>query len=997
MPRPALLVVLLIALPLLGLALLWQPTTQGAVAATSGQGTLVDVKTAAHFDESPPLRTLRSTAPAAPSLAMLLDAPSGYEGPLGPQSADSAVQPDVGALPPPMLRRSFDTLPNIAGVVPPDPVGDVGPDHYVTMSNLYFAIYIKTGELLYGPQPNNTLWQGFGGPCEAENAGDPIVLYDQIDDRWILSQFTVLGAEYFNCVAVSTSGDPTGSYYRYAFSNGTVLPDYPKYGLWSDGLYISTRDFLGTFVTSIGLYAIDRPALMSGDPNATLIHFAIPVDGNEATLGDGLLPADLDGNMLPPDGSPQWFVGTMDDGGPYAAPQDALSLWRFAANFAEPAASSVSLQAVIPTTAFDSIFPCSPGPRNCIPQPETDQKVDVQSYRQRPLWRLAYRNFGTHESLVTAQSVEAAQGMAGMRWYELRDPSGTPTIHQQGTYAPGLVDGVHRWFGSAAMDQEGNLALGYSASSESLYPSLRYTGRLVDDPLGTLPRGEGIIVAGGGSQTGASRWGDYSALTVDPTDDCTFWYTNQYYPTSSAQGWQLRVGSFRFDQCGEPDFALEVVPDALSACVGQAITAQVPIERFRGFADPVTLSAAGLPPGVDAAFAPNPVVPPGTSELTLTVAPDAAASVTTVQVVGTAPTRSHSAALDLAIYSATPAPPMLRSPLDGAVAQPRQNLVLRWQPVAQAARYTVEVATDADFSDLVYRATINGYSATLDPLAPQTTYFWRVRAVNDCGTGPWSVARHFTTEATPTILLIDDDDNNPDMRPRYEAALAARNVSWDLWDTANSDNEPGAGDLAPYRVVIWFTGDSFSIATGPNHESEAALAAWLDAPPHGCLLMSSQEYHFMRGLTPFMQNYLGAASVQNDSGDYEAVVGQGAFAGASYTLDYPFTDFSDTVEPGSGAVSFIGDNQHNAALATLGEGWRTTFWLFPWEAIDSADARADALARLLAWCNGEPTAIGLTAPSVGGASPAPRWPLGLALLSVAGAWFWVRRKQRRAL
>jgi hypothetical protein len=174
--------------------------------------------------------------------------------------------------------------------------------------------------------------------------------------------------------------------------------------------------------------------------------------------------------------------------------------------------------------AFDSIFPCAPGARECIPQPGTAQKIDHLGYRQRPLHRAAYRNFGTHESIVTNQSVEAAPGISGIRWWEIRSPNAAPAIFQQGTYAPGITDGIHRWMGSIAQDQQGNMALGYSASNSAVFPSVWYTGRLVGDALGTMPQGEGSFVNGLGSQTStAARWGDYTAMTVDPVDDCTFW------------------------------------------------------------------------------------------------------------------------------------------------------------------------------------------------------------------------------------------------------------------------------------------------------------------------------------------------------------------------------------------------------------------------------------------------------------------------------------------
>ena len=527
--------------------------SEGPAGESAASGVFRGVTIATRYDVSPPLRSIRPQPVKAEEEEReeWEDRPTGLEGALGPQTPDAAVQSKVGPGEIPSPSASFDGPSNTANATPPDPVGDVGPGHYVAMSNLSFAIYDKSGGLVYGPANNNTLWAGFGGPCQTENAGDPIVLYDQLADRWILTQFTSAGPNFFNCVAVSTTPDPTGSYYRYAFTTGTNFPDYPKYGIWPDALYISTREFAGTTgpFAGVGAYAINRAQILAGNPAAQMILFLVPPGGTPYNVGDGLLPADLDGTTPPPPGSPEFFVGSMDQGGPYGAPQDALTFWRYHVDFATPANSTFTLVGPLPVAAFDSVFdPCG-GTRNCIPQPGTAMKVDILSYRQRTTHRLAYRNFGTHESLVTNQSVEAGAGIAGVRWYEIRDPNGTPTIHQQGTYAPGATDGIHRWMGSIAMDAAGDIALGFSASNAATFPSSWYTGRVAADPPGTLPQGEASFITGTGSQTGSARWGDYTSMNVDPVDDCTFWYVNQYIPISSPGGWRLRIGSFKFPGC----------------------------------------------------------------------------------------------------------------------------------------------------------------------------------------------------------------------------------------------------------------------------------------------------------------------------------------------------------------------------------------------------------------------------------------------------------------
>jgi len=508
---------------------------------------------AVRFDISPPLGSI--PAPALMAFQPVdQDRPTGLEGPFGPQSFDPALQGFAGPVLIPAPIVSFNGPGNIAGVVPPDPVGDVGPNHYVVMTNLYFEVFDKTGVSLLGPLANNTLWVGFGGACETENAGSPIVLYDQLADRWLLTQFTTAGPTYFNCVALSTSPDPTGSYFRWAFSTGMNFPDFPKYGVWPDAYYISTREFLpaGPFA-GVGAYALDRAQMIAGNPSPQVISFLVPPGGTPYLIGDGLLPADWDGFTPPPGASPEFYLGTMDDGGPYGAPQDALTLWKFTADFMDPPSSSFVLTDTLPTDPFDSIFPCAPNPTDCIPQPSTAQKLDHRGYRQRAMWRLAYRNYGSFESLMTNQSVEAGagSGISGIRWYEIRSPNTSPVIHQQGTYAPGLSDGIHRWMGSIAMDISGNAALGFSASNSSVFPSIYYTGRKFGDPLGMLPQGEEIIITGTGSQTSPfGRWGDYTSMNVDPVDDCTFWYVNEYVPVTSSTDWQTRIGAFKFPTCG---------------------------------------------------------------------------------------------------------------------------------------------------------------------------------------------------------------------------------------------------------------------------------------------------------------------------------------------------------------------------------------------------------------------------------------------------------------
>lgn len=530
------------------------------------------------FDVSPTLRELAAAAglKVVPGLADDVREPFEIRPERGPDvvdkgySGDGALQTTIGRvkaqgplIPSPGL--TFEGLANTDNfnvfgfrVNPPDPNGEIGPNHYVEIINLVFGVYDRSGNQLLGPVDTGTLWTGFPVDDCLDPSGDPIVLYDQIVDRWILTQFTTAGPEYWNCVAISTSGDPTGSYYRYAFSTGLNFPDYPKYGVWRDTYVITTREFGPTVEYGIGVYGLEKNKMVDGDPNARVVSFFL--DGNDPAIlplvGDGLLPADIDGKQKPKNDAKIPIVGTQDDGGGYGATFDAVNIFDFEVKWNSSATASLVLNTQLPVAAFDSIFPCAPTSRDCLPQPgitNLAQYLDILSYRQRPTWRLAYRNFKDYEALVTNQSVEALPGVAGVRWYEIRRNGSTYSVYQQGTYAPS--DGVHRWMGSIAQDKKGNAVVGYSVvNGVDVFPGVRYTGRLAGDPLGQMTQGEGTIINGSGVQTTTnSRWGDYTALTVDPVDDCTFWYVNEYYTAagqaSSPAGWQTRIGSVKLTGC----------------------------------------------------------------------------------------------------------------------------------------------------------------------------------------------------------------------------------------------------------------------------------------------------------------------------------------------------------------------------------------------------------------------------------------------------------------
>ena len=456
-------------------------------------------------------------------------------------AADAAGSPE-GTAPSPATRiralapAATVSVPGISatGFLPPDTVGDVGPRHYIQAVNVAFAIYDKSGALLAGPTPINTLWASFGGPCDTQNDGDPMVRYDPLADRWVISQFALPGHQ---CFAVSKTADPVaGGWFLYAFPT-PGFPDYPKIGVWPDGYYMGTqRGFPGS---GLDVFAFERAQMLNGLPAQSVSFFV----GAPSLF---LLPSDLDG-PAPPAGTPNFFLRQID--GNVFGGVDRLEVFAFTVNWATPALSTFTPAATLPTAPFDSVL-CGGGLlASCVPQPGTSQTLEsLTVWAMQPLH---YRNFGTHESLTVNHTVDVGSDHAGVRWYELRrPPAGAWSIFQQGTHAP---DAEHRWMGSVAMNKDGALAVGYSVSSSTVFPGIRYTGRIASDPPGTLPLGEATLVAGAGSQTHpSSRWGNYSSMDVDPADDCTFWYTTEYYTSTSSAGWETRIGAFKLADCAGP-------------------------------------------------------------------------------------------------------------------------------------------------------------------------------------------------------------------------------------------------------------------------------------------------------------------------------------------------------------------------------------------------------------------------------------------------------------
>jgi len=423
---------------------------------------------------------------------------------------------------------------------PPDTNAAVGATQVVEVVNLSLAVFDKTtGTAVAGPISINNLWNGFDSSCSnGSNLSDPVVLYDQLSRRWVIEIITVSSPFKF-CWAVSTTSDATGSYHVYAFVDSAGLPDYSKIGIWSDAYYLSGRQFNASLTAFLGpiACAADRATMIAG-ATATMICFQI-----NNTSVDGMLPSSLDGSTAPPAGEPNFFMLIpLPDSGT----STKLQMFKFHVDFTVPSNSTFTGPTVITVPSYTEAGSFG----GFVPQGGTTNKVDGLGYTL--MHRMAYRNFtGTspHESLVLTHNVNI--GVTGRRryaprWYEIRSPNTSPVVFQSGTFSP---DTTYRWAASIAMDKVGDIALGYSASSSTLHPSIRYTGRNAGDAKGTM-QAEAIILTGAGSQTGGlTRWGDYSSMAVDPVDDCTMWYSQEYIPSNGSFNWSTRLFSFKFTAC----------------------------------------------------------------------------------------------------------------------------------------------------------------------------------------------------------------------------------------------------------------------------------------------------------------------------------------------------------------------------------------------------------------------------------------------------------------
>ncbi|MCO5300845.1 MAG: fibronectin type III domain-containing protein [Candidatus Nanopelagicales bacterium] len=744
-----------------------------AASADDKPGSAPEVTSAVAHDTSPPLRELAKMSENLPSLVepsprAVLNRPI-------PQDRIDAVINGSGWVPPvisdptgpepntemPAISGSFEGLNNIAGYNPPDTVGDVGTNHYMQMTNVKFQIWNKSGTSVFGPADNNTLWAGFG-ECGTTNDGDPIVMHDQFADRWLASQFSVSGTGFHECVAVSTTADPTGTWYRYQFDY-TGFPDYPKFGVWPDGYYVTYNMFnaAGTAFLGAKTCAMNRAAMLTGA--------AVTQQCFDRAEEWSLLPSDADGSTPPPLGSPNYILGE------HWSDNTKLTMYKFHVDWATPANSTFTGPISLSVAPYIGACWLGVDRGRCVPQPGTSQRLEALG--GKTMYRLAYRNFGDHESLVTNHTV-AMDGQTGLTaqtgvgWYEIRQPNAaTPQVYQDGVTAD-PNGSTFRWMGSIAMDKQGNMALGYSTSNATpganSFPSIRYIGRKIWDPLNQMAQAESVIMAGSGVQTGGStqysgRWGDYSSMNVDPTDDCTFWYTNEYVQTTGAGNWRTRIAKFKFPGCnGTPPTAsssIDGLPGNSSVDVAfsaAATAADLPVTKY-------TVTAA--PGGASCTTTPGVTPDPLTCKVTgLT---NGQPYTFTVKARNDAGDGANSAASAPVTPFTVPGAPFAPSAVPG-----NQDASVSWSPAdnggSMITKYTATAAPGGA------SCTTSGTTCTVPGLINGTAYTFNVVATNVAGDGPPST----TAAVTPTSQAQTAKVKTPKkIKPKGKTVLLKKAVT----------------------------------------------------------------------------------------------------------------------------------------------------------------------------------------------------------------------------
>jgi len=703
----------------------------------------------------------------------------------------------AGAILAPVLDMSFDGIGQsdaTGGGLPPDTNGDVGIQYYVQYINTHWAIYDKvTGTRVGNIQRGNTFWAGFGGPCQTNNAGDPIVLFDKVANVWVFSQFINANGSFGSqCFAISDRQDlmdPNVTFHRYQFNFNGIFNDYPHIGIWNDeggkssGYYFVTHDFQQSNFNFVGtsFSVVERDKMLTGDP-AQFIRFE-----NVRGFGAGAfgaLPAHLESSVLPSRNTCAPFVGNRTD-------LDAYLLWLMCVDWTVPDNSfmtdAIRLNA---NSAFDSGV-------NDVPQPAPAPSGSaLDTLAGNTMYRASARAFpaetGLPIEIVANHTINVGNGLAGIRWVDLSlafdgqfdlifkdglDGDAPQTsffeskILDEGVHSP---DVDNRWMGTISIDQSGNLGLAYSVASDFTFPSVRYTGRLRNDTKGQMQL-EQTCVAGGGVQTfvdsqgGPSRWGDYSSMSIDPVDQCTFWSSVEYVATTGGANWENRICSFKHPSCGDSNIVMRSdSPSHFDVCTLQNNSIDIPLDMFpiSGVVLNTTLTGVNLPGGITINFDNGSFANlPGSAVATVSNLDLAGVNSFDFQLQASSPTPLIIASLPFSMSVSTGNPSTTLLSPGNLSTDVSVRPVFNWNISSDGLSYNIEISTDSNFNTIVESGSsdTNSYTPQI-LLEANTQYFWRITVVNNCGVGVPSTTFNFTTGVpgscplglNTNIVFIDD-------------------------------------------------------------------------------------------------------------------------------------------------------------------------------------------------------------------------------------------------
>lgn len=856
---------------------------------------------------------------------------------LKPTNRQSAFVPDYRSLqrhpinvPAPSADLSFEGISKTTsgcGCLPPDTNGDVSDTQYIQWVNSSWQIFDKTTGIpnpaTPAPMPGKSFFAGFGGLCETTNSGDPIALWDAQAQRWVMSQF-VTSAPFAQCVAVSTTSDPLGTYNRYEFRS-TNFGDYPKIGVWTDettgqdAYLLTTHEFnaAGTTFFGAAMIALPRDKMLAGAPVG--LTEAIRFGGFDAY---GVEPINLTGQLAAPGNACPSFVHFDSNTSEYL-------FWDMCIDWNTPANSTISAAPTrIAGKPFAPYF-------DEVPQQGTANGLDP--FGTHIMYRANARAFPadapTRISLVVNHTVQGDVQQAGIDWvhFNLDDHGANPasptaldkTVVDEGTYAP---DTDNRWMGGIAIDGSGEIGVGFSKSSSTMHPQVQITGRTLDDPASTL-RDEASCtdLIGNGSQTSSSnRWGDYSSMSVDPVDQCTFYFTSEYYPTTTSSTWHTRVCSFKFPSCGDPNFALVAEsPTRIQMCGAASSDPSFALRAgvLNGFSGTVALTGTTLPAGTSAQFSSASFSAPGASNMTLVNGADLPSGEYSFGVNATSGSDTRSLALSLGVSSNPPSGLQTIAPAQNATGV-KITPELSWggmgpgdrifgdgfdggplssPPPTGAINYLVEVATDYSFTNIVASATVTTTSWKVDaPLDSSATYYWRVTAHNYCGDGPTSAPSVFTTGipgecpgGTTLSTVWEDDieagangwttDGTGGTAWAQMAAPAGIGLSSTVWGIPNNATTSDRGLISP-AVALPSGASALILSYDTYHSFEVADATscW----DNGTLQIegTSGAFSYVDGSRLFTDTYDGIAS----SG--EANAGQMSWCHAPATAIHSIVD-----------------------------------------------------------------------------------------------------------